>query len=92
MSVCVHGRRKVRDGFGWFLIAWIVLTGYSCIWLYFVGLRIRIRIRNFYFQCSKCLHYYKDRTEANEEQKSSTQFSKNCEEGLSLSRDLFLKM
>jgi len=54
--------------------------------------RIRIRIRNFYFQCSKCPHYYKDRTEANEEQKSSTQFCKNCEEGLSLSRDLFLKM
>ena len=55
-------------------------------------LRIRIRIRNFYFQCSKCFHYYKDRTEDNEEQKSSTQFCKNCEEGLSLFRDLSMSM
>ena len=61
-------------------------------WFEWMGIRIRIRIRNFYFQCSKCPHYYKDRTEDNEEQKSSTQFCKNCEEGLSLSRDLFLKM
>ena len=35
-----------------------------------------------------CPHYYKDRTEDNEEQKSSTQFCKNCEEGLLLFRDL----
>ena len=50
MSVCVHGRRKVRDGFGWFLIAWIVLTGYSCIWLYFVGLGSTWRSLAFYFR------------------------------------------
>ena len=57
-----------------------------------VRIRIRIRIRNFYFQCSKCPHYYKDRTEDNEEQKSSTQFCKNCEEGLLLFRDLSMSM
>ena len=34
-----------------------------------------------------CHHYYKARTEDNEEQKSSTQFCKNCEVVLKLSQN-----
>ena len=43
MSVCVHGRRMVWDGFGCFFVAMVVLTGYSCIWLYFRWFRVDLR-------------------------------------------------
>ena len=52
--------------------------------LFWIGIGIGIGIFISNAKLGVCPLYYKDRTEDNEEQKSSTQFCKNCEEGLLL--------